>query len=252
MLTSLDRHVRHDYATLCTALESLHSTPGGEGLRRTELHQASHKEGQCPSVFAQDLQRLATNAYPRGDFPESALVQLFTKGLQSTACEWYVNLQALQILDAAVRHACTFEAYSPEESGCKKSKPTTQAVAKVATANPLQCQITQLSEKVEQLSQQLTKSQEKRVVCYRCHETSHITNRCPNHVWPQQPLPGTWQPPTWVNYRAQWQGLGAVPRRAPMNAVATETSPAAVPHVGYQPDMAGDASNMYPENSLNY
>ena len=161
VLTSVDRNVRRDYATLCTALESLHLTPGGEGLRRTELHQASRKEGQCPSAFARELQRVATKAYPRGDLSETALVQLFTKGLRSTACERHVNLQAPQTLDAAVRHACAFEAYSPEESGCKKPKPNTQAVAKIATANPLQSQITQLSEKVEQLSQQLTKSQER-------------------------------------------------------------------------------------------
>ena len=252
VLTSLDRHVRRDYTTLCAALESLHLTPGGEGLRRTELYQASRKEGQCPSAFARELQRLATKAYPQGDFPETALVQLFTKGLRSTACERHVNLQAPQTLDAAVRHACAFEAYSAEESSCKKPKPSTQAVAKIATANPLQAQITQLSEKVEQLAQQLTKPQEKRVVCYRCRETGHVANRCPNQVWPQQPPPGPWQRPTWVNNKTQWQGQGPAPRRAPVSAV-TETNPAAFPYADPQPEMAGDANSTYPENfnSLN-
>ena len=82
VLSTLDSSVRHDYKTLCEALMGLHTTPGGDGLRRNELHQLCRTEGQCPNKFGRGVKGLAMRAYYAGDQPEAVMVQMFIEGLR--------------------------------------------------------------------------------------------------------------------------------------------------------------------------
>ena len=191
VLTTLDRSVRRDYQTLCAALLSLHTTPGGEGLRRTELHQAARIDGQCPSVFGRELRKLAARAYPLGDLPETALIQLFIKGLRDASIEQHVSLQAPCNLDDAIRQACAYRAYSSAEMPDLRKPKQPISVAKVASnGKSVEAQLSELSEKFEQL---LTKvNGKKEIECYFCHEKGHIASKCPAKR--QTQTPQTWQP----------------------------------------------------------
>ena len=80
VLSTLEKHVRRDYDTLCGALISLHTAPGSDGLKRNELHQAVRGSGQCPSKFGTELKRLAMRAYPLGNLLEAAIIHIFLNG----------------------------------------------------------------------------------------------------------------------------------------------------------------------------
>ena len=112
ILSTIDKPLRRDYHTLCRALVSLHTTPGGDGLKRTELHAATRADGQCPSAFGRELRKLAARAYPAEPLPEAVLIQLFIKGLRDVPMERHVNLQDPQTLEGAVKQACAYQAYS--------------------------------------------------------------------------------------------------------------------------------------------
>ena len=155
----------------CTALIGLHTTPGGEGLRQTELHTAARADEKCPSSFSRELRRLSARAYPQGELPDAALVQLFIKGLKNTQIERHVSLQAPGIFDEAVKHACAFMAYPPDVSDHRKPKPTIQSVAKVHTENAVEKPLVELSAKYDKLLLLLEeKPQKKRQIeCKTCH-----------------------------------------------------------------------------------
>jgi hypothetical protein len=211
ILSTLDKSVRRDYRTLCQALMSLHTTPGGDGVKRTELHTATRTEGQCPSAFSRELRRLAARAYPTEPLPDAVLTQLFIKGLRDAQMERHVNLQDPQTLDEAVKHACAYMAYSSPVD--RKPKPAAQPVAVVSANKPqnLQSQVVELAEKYDQLLKLVNQQRPKQSgLCFRCGQPGHIARRCPN----QQPPHYTGRPN--LNYGNQnaVQAVSAMPPSA--------------------------------------
>jgi hypothetical protein len=200
VLSTLDNRQRRDYKTLCEALASLHSTPGGEGLRRKELQQARRAEGQDPNKFGRELRRLAKRAYPRGDINELILVQIFSQGLNDPQLERHVLLQGPETLSEAIRHACNYEAYSGADAVPKKPKvlQVAQAVAQPPASRPtehsqtshLESLITTLCGRLEALAPKEQPRQapaNKPVVCYACKGPGHFARNCPHRLNLQMP-----------------------------------------------------------------
>jgi hypothetical protein len=178
ILSTLDKSVRRDYKTLCQALSSLHTTPGGVGVKRAELHSATRSDGQCPSAFGRELRRLAARAYPNEALPDAILMQLFIRGLRDSAMERHVNLQDPQTFEEAVKRACAYRAYS-EPGGSRKPKPPQEAVAKVETTASLQDQISQLAANVDKLAKMVSQPTRQQGACFRCGQPGHFAKRCP-------------------------------------------------------------------------
>jgi hypothetical protein len=133
----------------------LHTNPGGKGLRRNELHQATQGEKDKPSKFGMKLRRLAAHAYPDGALPETVLVQLFQKGLEDIDTQRFVGLQEPDTLEEAVRHASAFEAYGAK--GSWKKPRSVNSVNERGTDSNLASELADLKLKYEQLQRQLPK-----------------------------------------------------------------------------------------------
>ena len=80
MLSSLSERKREDYQALYTALLNRYAPPGHEPQFQNKLLARRCGDREDVNVFGHELRRLARRAYPRGNLPESFLVQLFVRG----------------------------------------------------------------------------------------------------------------------------------------------------------------------------
>ena len=197
VLGTLQPEARRDYDSLCSALMALHSTPGGEAVKRNQLHQAKRKEGQAISAFAKELKSMANKAYPQEKLPDAALVQIFISGLNYPAMEAHVGMQCPLNLDEAIRHASNFEAYANKGEGLAR-KPKAVNAAKVSATSSeelgtfkngvvqqldvMKQQFEGVNQKLEQMFQLFTAKGAPTagtVQCFSCKGYGHFASSCP-------------------------------------------------------------------------
>ena len=196
VLGGLRPEVRRDYDTLCNALMALHSTPGGEAVKRNQLHQATRKEGQSISAFAKDLRTLASKAYPNDKLLDAALVQIFIRGLNYPGMEAHVGMQCPLNLEEAIRHASNFEAYAHNLDGVgRKPKVVNAAKAGALSSDELGNFKTGVVEQLDVVKQQfegvnrkleemyhlfmLKGAHSEGTRCFHCSGYGHFASSCP-------------------------------------------------------------------------
>jgi len=231
VLSTLDKHVRRDYDTLCGALMSLHTAPGSAGLKRNELHQAVRASGQCPSKFGTELKRLAMRAYPLRNLPEAALVQIFLKGLNDSKMQSYVALRAPESLSDAVLDACAYEAYrEPEDQVLRKPK-----MVNATKASPtVEDQLADLTAKYEQLLLKLdtprSSAPRPESTCFYCQGKGHFANNCPERqaAPPHVPRPSNQYNNQWNKQQNPNHRPSLISSRPSANAIQTPQTPPSI------------------------
>ena len=116
VLSSIDSRMRRDYKTLCKKLTALHTTPGGDHMRRCELYDAARQANEQIHEFGSRIQLLATYAFPNDELPEITLADIFMRGLNDDEMQSHVRLQLPDTLQEAVEHACNYNAYRLPQS----------------------------------------------------------------------------------------------------------------------------------------
>ena len=182
VLASIDKSQRRNYAVLCRKLTALHTTPGGDSVRRSKLHQAVRGEEESPAKFGMRLEMLVQQAHPKGDLPITTLVDLFTQGLNDDEMESYVSLQAPETLEEAIELACNYDALQPsKEKNSSYRKPRVNAVsmqpADTDALSDLKTELQTLNKNFKQLFEKKAPQTENR--CYICGAKDHWANTCP-------------------------------------------------------------------------
>ena len=176
VLSTLTPEERRDYDSLCEALASLHTTPGGYYIRQKELRETTRKEGQCPSEFAREVRRKVAKAYP-GKANEEKVLEIFIQGLGNEGMERHVAFKHPNSRKEAVELACEFHAFSG--SANKLSKPL-QSVAQVdASSSQIETELKAIWSMVNPLSKGARGQKETKnldPICFNCHKTGHYSH----------------------------------------------------------------------------
>ena len=214
VFSTLKSSKRTDYESLYKALLSRFAPSGHESKYQNELLARKRGKNESLNLYGYELQRLASRAYSKQEFPESLLVQLFLNGLKNKPATRHVSLQHPDSLEEAIALATEYMAFGSEsdsegESKCnnknegKHRKPRQEnsgfvhAVGQIPMYNntSMSPQYDQLLESMGNLNNRLANIENKQSnpnsqpsdkptpnthPCYHCGLFGHWASTCPN------------------------------------------------------------------------